>query len=97
MLLKEFILFNKVYQKTYKQIISKQYMKKEGLEAVCIIIGTVIGAGVLGIPYVIAKAGFLIGLIQLVIIGLLVLFMNLFLVLNGSMRSGQNWPTAVIL
>src|SRR3989338_11574065 len=79
MLLKEFILFNKVYQKTYKQIISKQYMKKEGLEAVCIIIGTVIGAGVLGIPYVIAKAGFLIGLIQLVIIGLLVLFMNLFL------------------
>ena len=54
-------------------------MKKEGLEAVCIIIGTVIGAGVLGIPYVIAKAGFLIGLIQLVIIGLLVLFMNLFL------------------
>ena len=74
MLLKEFILFNKVYQKTYKQIISKQYMKKEGLEAVCIIIGTVIGAGVLGIPYVIAKAGFLIGLIELVIIGFFFFF-----------------------
>lgn len=54
-------------------------MKKKGLEAVCIIIGTVIGAGVLGIPYVIAKAGFLIGLIDLIVIGLLVLFMNLFL------------------
>ena len=54
-------------------------MKKEELKAICIILGTVIGAGVLGIPYVIAKAGFLIGLIELVIIGLLVLFMNLFL------------------
>lgn len=54
-------------------------MKKEEIKAVSIIVGTVIGAGILGIPYVIAKAGFLTGLIVLIVIGLSVLMMNLFL------------------
>ena len=44
-----------------------------------ILIGTCIGAGVLGIPYVIAKVGFLIGLGYIVLVGLIVLFVNLYL------------------
>ncbi len=42
------------------------------------LIGTIIGAGVLGIPYVIAKSGFLYGSILILIIGLAFLFLNLF-------------------
>ena len=38
-------------------------MEKRFLEAVAVLIGIVIGAGVLGIPYVVAKAGFLTGLL----------------------------------
>ncbi len=42
------------------------------------LMGTIIGAGVLGIPYVVAKAGFLYGLGILVFLGLCLLMMNLF-------------------
>lgn len=41
--------------------------------------GTVIGAGILGIPYVIAKTGFLYGFILIILLGLAYLFLNLFL------------------
>ncbi len=43
------------------------------------LIGTVIGAGILGIPYAIARAGFLYGLILIVLIGISFIFLNLFL------------------
>jgi tyrosine-specific transport protein len=46
-------------------------------EAASTLMGAIIGAGILGIPYVIAKAGFFYGILNIVIIGLLVLFMNL--------------------
>ncbi len=39
--------------------------------------GAIIGAGVLGIPYVMAKAGFLTGLLVLIILGIVVLTVNL--------------------
>lgn len=39
------------------------------LYAVTTLIGTVIGVGVFGLPYAFAKAGFLIGLVQLVLLG----------------------------
>jgi len=39
--------------------------------------GTVIGAGFLGIPYVVGKSGFLIGLIWMVIICVMLMFVNL--------------------
>jgi len=42
------------------------------------LIGTVVGAGVLGIPYVIAKAGFLYGSLITLLIGVAFLFLNLF-------------------
>ena len=51
---------------------------KHFLEAVATLVGMVIGAGILGIPYVIAKAGFLTGLLDLAIIGLAVLILNLY-------------------
>ncbi|GAG78296.1 unnamed protein product [marine sediment metagenome] len=44
-------------------------VKKEVYKAIALLIGTVIGAGVFGIPYVIQKAGFLNGLIDIVLLG----------------------------
>ena len=41
--------------------------------------GTIIGAGILGLPYVFAKAGFLIGLFWLIFLGLIMIFINLLL------------------
>jgi len=47
--------------------------------AIATLVGTIIGAGVLGIPYVIAKAGFMTGLINIVILGIAVLLLYLFM------------------
>lgn len=47
------------------------------LMAIATLVGTIVGAGILGIPYVVAKAGFLYGLILIVVIGLAFLFLNL--------------------
>lgn len=47
--------------------------------ATCALIGTIIGAGILGIPYVVMQSGFKIGLIHLVIIGLAALITTLYL------------------
>lgn len=54
-------------------------MVKGVYQAVATLVGTIIGAGVLGIPYVISKVGFLPGLLLILLIGLAVLGMNLFL------------------
>ena len=54
-------------------------MNKSTLEAAATLAGCVIGAGILGIPYVVAKAGFLIGIIDIIAIGVLAMFLNLFL------------------
>ena len=43
------------------------------------LVGTVVGAGILGIPYIISRSGFLIGFILIVLIGLAFLFLNLFM------------------
>jgi len=48
-------------------------------EASATLIGTVIGAGILGIPFVVAKVGFAVGLILMVILGSVVLLKNLIL------------------
>ncbi|MBS3123875.1 amino acid permease [Candidatus Woesearchaeota archaeon] len=42
------------------------------------LIGTIIGAGILALPYVIAKAGFFYGLFLLIFLGIIMLFVNLF-------------------
>ena len=46
--------------------------------ATATLIGTIVGAGVLGIPYVIAKSGFLYGTILILLVGAAFLFLNLF-------------------
>lgn len=48
------------------------------LIAIATLIGTIVGAGILGIPYVISKAGFLYGLLLIAVIGAAFLFLNLF-------------------
>ncbi len=47
--------------------------------AIATLVGTVIGAGVLGIPYAISKAGFMTGLVNLVVLGIAVVLLYLFL------------------
>ena len=43
------------------------------------LIGTIIGAGILGLPYVFSRAGFWVGVFWLVILGIIMLFVNLYL------------------
>ena len=47
--------------------------------AVATITGTIVGAGFLGIPYVVAKSGFLIGIIEIILLGILLLIAKLYL------------------
>jgi len=54
-------------------------MEKRGLEAIATLIGTVIGAGILGIPFVVAQAGFFTGLVNILVIGVLILILKLYL------------------
>ncbi|MEM2916630.1 MAG: aromatic amino acid transport family protein [Candidatus Woesearchaeota archaeon] len=56
-----------------KKSVQKLYL----YEAVATLVGTIIGAGVLGIPYVMAKAGFLTGLLVLLLLGMVILTVNL--------------------
>ncbi len=53
--------------------------KKTFLTAVSILVGTAIGAGVLGIPYVAAKAGFAVAVLYIVFVGVIILLINLYL------------------
>jgi len=53
-------------------------MAKHFLSATATLIGFIIGAGILGIPYVTAKAGFLTGLLVIILIGIAALFLNLY-------------------
>ena len=52
---------------------------KKFLIATSVLVGTCIGAGVLGIPYVAAQAGFLVALAYIFLIGAIILFVNLYL------------------
>lgn len=74
---------NKV-KKKMKQGKQKQHKKRNkhnsrlaSLEAIATITGTTIGAGFLGIPYVVAKSGFLIGVIHIIILGFMIILTNL--------------------
>jgi len=53
-------------------------MDRNLIKAIALLTGTIIGAGVLGIPYVVAQSGFLTGLLAIIILGVAVLFLNLF-------------------
>jgi amino acid permease len=51
---------------------------KHYLHAIATLIGTIIGAGVLGIPYVVAQAGFLSSLVTIIVLGIIVMFVFLY-------------------
>jgi len=53
--------------------------QKHLFSAISTLIGLTIGAGILGIPFVIAQAGFLTGIVNIIILGLLILLLNLYL------------------
>ncbi len=52
-------------------------MNKQLIPAIATLIGTIVGAGILGIPFVAAKAGFLTALPLIILIGILMLSVNL--------------------
>ena len=52
---------------------------KSYYEAIATLIGCIIGAGIFTIPYVVAKAGFLTGLLAIVLLGIASLVINLYL------------------
>ena len=54
-------------------------MNKKEVEAIAILVGTIIGAGVLGIPYVVAKAGFFTGLFVIIFLGIIITLLHLFI------------------
>jgi len=54
-------------------------ISRNSFGAIATLVGCIIGAGVLGIPYVVAKAGFITGLIDIVLIGIVMMVMHLYL------------------
>jgi amino acid permease len=52
--------------------------KRHFYEAIATLVGCIIGAGVLGIPYVVAQAGFITGLLNLIFLGLVVMLVYLY-------------------
>jgi len=54
-------------------------MEMKFLSASTTLIGATIGAGVLGIPYVVAQAGVVLGLVSILVIGLAIILINLYL------------------
>lgn len=64
--------------------------------AVSTLVGTIIGAGILGLPYAIAKCGFALGMFWLLFIGISFLFLHLFageIVLRTKKQ--HQWPIYV--
>src|SRR3989338_3218595 len=51
--------------------------KKPVLAAICTLVGFTIGAGILGIPFAVAKAGYFTGLLIIMLLGLFILTLNL--------------------
>lgn len=54
------------------------YETKQLLNAIYVIVGTCIGAGFLGIPYVAAQSGYFMALLYLFVFGLIILLINLY-------------------
>jgi len=54
-------------------------ISRNSFGAIATLVGCVIGAGILGIPYVVARAGFITGLIDIILIGIVMIIMHLYL------------------
>ncbi|MDD4878699.1 MAG: aromatic amino acid transport family protein [Candidatus Nanoarchaeia archaeon] len=69
-------------------------MKSKNLvAAVATMIGMIIGAGVLGIPYAVAKSGFLIGAAHIIVLGLALLIINLYVGEISLLTEGRHQLT----
>lgn len=53
--------------------------KKRLFQAIATLVGCMIGAGVLGIPYVVAQAGFVTGLFNIILLGIIFIIIHLYL------------------
>src|SRR3989344_3512353 len=53
-------------------------MERKLIEAIATLVGLTIGAGILGIPYVVAQSGFLTGVFIILFLGLIIVLMNLY-------------------
>jgi tyrosine-specific transport protein len=53
--------------------------KKRLFHAVATLVGCMMGAGILAIPYVVAQAGFITGAIDIIVLGLIFILLNLYL------------------
>lgn len=47
-------------------------------EAIATLVGTTIGAGIFGLPYVFAQAGWVVGLLHVIVIGFIIMLINLY-------------------
>lgn len=79
-----FVLINKYLYDgiIFKEVFFSYFVKgdrKTFFSAVAVLVGTCIGAGVLGIPYVAAKSGFIVALFYILFIGAVMLLVNLYL------------------
>lgn len=60
-------------------VIMEKGISKKYFSATSVLVGSCIGAGVLGIPFVAAQSGFFVALAYILIIGLVILLVNLYL------------------
>ena len=61
--------------KTKKEMMNK---RRKFLSTAFTLTGTIIGAGILGLPHVFAESGFFIGLFWLIFLGVIIIFVNLY-------------------
>ena len=47
------------------------------IAAISVMLGTIIGAGILGIPYVIMKSGFMLGTVNIIILSIIIALVSL--------------------
>jgi len=67
-------------------------VKKELYVSIALLMGTIIGAGILGIPYVAAKAGLLTALVDIILIGIAVLLIHLMIADISGFHSSKFNP-----
>jgi len=66
-------------------------VKKELYVSIALLMGTIVGAGILSIPYVAAKAGLLTALVDIVLIGLAVLMIHLMIADISGVHSSKKF------
>ena len=66
---------------------------KEGFSAIAVLMGTIIGAGILALPFAISKSGFILGALILIVIAMLMTKIYFYLAEIGIKTSGRHQLT----